>query len=48
MKPENIEPEEGKFNWEDADKLVKFAEDTQLKRHRSRPCMAQSDSPVDV
>ncbi len=31
MKPENIEPEEGKFNWEDADKLVKFAEDNGLK-----------------
>ena len=31
MKPENIEPEEGKFNWTDADKFVKFGNDNGLK-----------------
>ena len=31
MKPENIEPEEGKFFWDDADKLVKFGNDNGMK-----------------
>ena len=30
MKPENIEPHEGQFHWDDADKFVKFALDNHL------------------
>ena len=31
MKPENIEPEEGKYNWTDADKLVNFGHNNNMK-----------------
>lgn len=31
MKPEAIEPEEGKFNWAEADKFVKFGNDNGMK-----------------
>ena len=31
MKPENIEPEEGKYNWTDADKIVNFGHNNNMK-----------------
>ncbi len=44
MKPINIQPEEGKFNFEEADKIVKFAKEKRHEAPLSRTRLAQPSS----